>query len=504
MERIIARQPLFLVLMVCCALLMFVPALHAARLGDWLVCRTFAYHGVFFLALSTMLSFGMARESRQKTGSRQLVTLLQAYIILPIMLAMPLDHLVPSITWSQAYFEMLSCLTTTGATLFRDPSTLPDALHTWRATVGWAGGLMILVAALAILEPMKLGGFEIQTGINAQSTSTRRATGGAGAPNERVIRLARLILLPYTMLTFLLMLFLLLAGDRSFVALNHAMSALSTSGITPLNSFDQAQSGRYGEFAVFLFLLLAVSHKPLNSNFRAKLLTNRGLDPEFKIALACMLVIPAILVFRHYFAALDVLEHQNAGAALRAFWGGMFNVLSFLTTTGFNSADWSEARNWSGLSVPGLILLALCVMGGGIATTAGGVKLLRVYALYKHGRREMGRLIHPNSVGGAGISARRIRREGARIAWIFLMLFMLGIAASMLALTAAGQGFESALTLSIATLTNTGPAASLLGNKIDFINLDTITRAVLCITMIVGRMEALVVIALFNPGYWQR
>ena len=504
MEQAIARQPLILVLMAFCTMLMLVPALHAARLGDWFVLRTFLYHSIFFAILTVMLGLGMARQSRSKSASRHLLTLLQAYLILPVMLSMPLNHLVPTITWSQAYFEMLSCLTTTGATLFRDPGALPDAVHTWRATVGWAGGLIILVAALAILEPMKLGGFEIQASLDSSSPSQRRAMGGSGVGNERVIRLARVILLPYTGLTFLLMLGLLTAGDRAFVALNHAMSVLATSGITPLQNLEQSNSGRIGEVLVFLFLLVAINHRLLNSEYRIKMFLSRKLDPEFKIALACLIIIPTMLLLRHFFAALDIAEQENFGAAIRAFWGGMFNVLSFLTTTGFESADWDDARNWSGLGAPGLILLALCLMGGGIATTAGGVKLLRVYALYKHGRREMGRLIYPHSVGGSGISARQIRREGARVAWIFLMLFMVGIAVCMLALTAVGQGFDSAMTLSIASLTNTGPAALLLGTRIDYMAMDYVTRAILCIAMIIGRMEALVVIALLSSGFWRQ
>jgi trk system potassium uptake protein TrkH len=143
-------------------------------------------------------------------------------------------------------------------------------------------------------------------------------------------------------------------------------------------------------------------------------------------------------------------------------------------------------------------------MGGGVATTAGGLKLLRVYALYKHGVREMGKLIHPNSVGGAGRLGRRIRREGAYIAWIFFMLFILSLAAVMLALSATGLGFEQALILAIAALSTTGPLAAVAGEApIAYITLSDPAKLILAAAMIVGRIETLVLIALLNPAFWR-
>ncbi len=143
-------------------------------------------------------------------------------------------------------------------------------------------------------------------------------------------------------------------------------------------------------------------------------------------------------------------------------------------------------------------------MGGGVATTAGGVKLLRIYALYKHGLREMERLVHPSSVGGAGMAARRFRREGAFMAWIFFMLFLIGIAAIMLALSFVGVSFDDAIALSIAAVTNTGPVAGMLDSGLGYADVGTYGQMILCVGMVVGRVEVLALIALFNPNYWRR
>ena len=220
--------------------------------------------------------------------------------------------------------------------------------------------------------------------------------------------------------------------------------------------------------------------------------------------LIAVIGVPVILFMRHWIASFEVSTQQDVTAAFAAFWGSVFTAMSFLTTTGFESADWQTAQNWSGLNTPGVIFLALAVMGGGVATTAGGVKLLRIYALYKHGLREMERLVHPSSVGGAGMAARRFRREGAFMAWIFFMLFLVGIASIMLALSFVGVSFDDAIALSVAAVTNTGPVAGMLDTGLQYSDIGTYGQLILCVGMVFGRVEVLALIALFNPNYWRR
>ena len=196
----------------------------------------------------------------------------------------------------------------------------------------------------------------------------------------------------------------------------------------------------------------------------------------------------------------------------------LFNALSYLTTTGWNSADWQGARAWSGLAAPGLILAGLAMMGGGVATTAGGVKLLRVWALARHGEREMERIVHPTSVSGGGRIARRLRREGAYLAFIFFMLFAISIAVVVTLVSIHQVEFETATILSIAALTNTGPLAGAMPLTPTFegtagiasapwegwSGLPNFTKGVLAGAMIVGRIETLAILALFSPEFWRR
>ena len=124
--------------------------------------------------------------------------------------------------------------------------------------------------------------------------------------------------------------------------------------------------------------------------------------------------------------------------------------------------------------------------------------------MLRHGERELERIVHPSSIGGGGEMARRLRREGAYMAWIFFMLFALSIAAVMMAVSLTGLEFEPATILSIAALSNTGPLAVVAGDApLSWAALSEATKAVLALAMVLGRLETLALIALFNPDFWR-
>jgi trk system potassium uptake protein TrkH len=148
--------------------------------------------------------------------------------------------------------------------------------------------------------------------------------------------------------------------------------------------------------------------------------------------------------------------------------------------------------------------LGLSLIGGGVATTAGGVKLLRVFALYLNTMREVERLVHPHSVGQASAFSRRVRRSGAFIAWIFFMLFALSFTVVTLALTAVHVPFESAMVLAVATLSTTGPLiTSASETPIDLVRLAPEAKILLSCAMILGRFETLAIIAMITPDLWR-
>jgi trk system potassium uptake protein TrkH len=210
-------------------------------------------------------------------------------------------------------------------------------------------------------------------------------------------------------------------------------------------------------------------------------------------------------MMRQIWGAIELEDGGGLLDAANAAWGAFFTTLSFIATVGRESVAWDTAQAWTGLDTPGLLLLGLLSLGGGVASTAGGIKLLRIYALYKHGVREMQRLTLPSSVAGAGQTQRRIRREGAFISWVYLMLFLLSLGVAILVLSLTGIDLISAINLSVVMLSNAGPALGVLSETpMRIADLPVASQLVLCAVMILGRLEVLALFALFDPAFWRR
>lgn len=496
--------PLFLQLTLLASLSMYVPALHALSWNAHHEARVFFYAGTLGVFVCGLIAISISsHQERRRGGLGNLAAVVAAYFVLPVLLAFPFYEAVQTTSFLNAYFEMVSSFTTTGAPLF-EPGRLSGTMHLWRAQVGWLGGLFVWVSAAAVLAPLALGGFEVTASAEPGRSETPLNRYAPARDAERLTRAVRQLTPLYVGLTALLAVCLIISGDRPLVAVIHAMSTLSTSGISATGGLEGSSSGLRGEFIIFLFLLFALSRL----TFSTDTITSRrqGLhnDPEFRMGVLIIFGVTLLLFARHWVASFDVRAEEDLAQALHALWGSMFTVLSFLTTTGFESSDWTASRGWSGLGVSGIILMGLAVTGGGVATTAGGVKLLRVYALYLNGLREMERLVHPSSVGRASNQSRRIRRNGAFIAWIFFMLFALSLTLVTVVLAAHGVGFEDSMILSIAALSTTGPLiASAAETPIALGEIDAVGKLILCAAMVVGRLETLAIIALMNPVLWR-
>ncbi|PJI91920.1 trk system potassium uptake protein TrkH [Yoonia maricola] len=503
----IVRLPFFVILMGLGAIAMLLPAGHAVVLEDFNTMRVFFYGFILFSVLTLTIGLATAGYAPRSVARSQLIGLLAAFSALPIMFAIPFYVAVSNTSFLHAWFEMVSSFTTTGATVYDTAGRLTPSQHLWRGLVGWMGGLLVWITAVSIFAPMNLGGFEVRAAGNAGkgATGTFSQIAQIADPSERLLRYTLTLAPIYIALTGALWIGLVIAGEFPYIALMHAMSTLSTSGISAIGGLYFAASRFWGELLIFCFFIFALSRLTFSSGLIGE--RDQGLrrDPEFITALILIGTVTSLLFLRHFIGAVDQAETANAQEVASALWGALFTVTSFLTTTGFESHYWDGATDWSGLSTPGLFLIGMALIGGGVATTAGGVKLLRIYALYRHGEREQERLLHPSSIGGGGKDARRIRKKGAYISWIFFMLFALSIAAVMLMLSLTGVQFETAMVLSVAALSTTGPLASVAAETpIAYSGIPDAAKVILAFAMVLGRLEALAIIALFNPEIWQR
>lgn len=504
MEGVLHRLPLLVILAAIGAAAMYVPAIHALILDEHFEARVFFYYGTMFLFLTAGVALATANHTPKNPARSHLLALLGTFTILPLMLMIPMQEIIHDTTLLNLYVEMVSSLTTTGATMFENPGRLSSTLHLWRGLVAWLGGLVIWIAAVAILAPLRLGGFEVTYTSKWGQGARLSAEGQAADPGPRILRYARTLVPIYATLTAGLWALLVLLGEPPTVGLIHAMSTLSTSGISPVGGLEGRPSGIWGEVAIFGFLIFAVSRQTFAADLHRERVIRLIEDREIRLATVIVVLLPVALFLRHWSGALDVADIENGPAAIHALWGSVFTVLSFLTTTGFESTAWDAARDWSGLSTPAVLLVGLSLFGGGVATTAGGVKLLRVYALYKHGRHEMDLLVHPNAMPGTRNSARRVSPEGVTAAWIFFMLFALSIAVVSGLLSLSGLAFEPALVMTAAALSTSGNLIHVaLDPVVSLTSLPDFAKLTLAGAMVLGRLETLAIIALLNPDFWR-
>lgn len=513
----LGRIPVPVVVSGIVGLAMLVPAAYASVTDADGIAQNFFYSALFTLLLGGFVGLAMGRR-QAVSAQRALLWVLAALLVMPVVLAVPFALSVPDTGLFNAWWEMASSLTTTGATLY-SADLLAPSLHLWRGIVGWLGGLLTLIAATAILAPLRLGGFELM-GASA-------SYGVTIDPARRLTRAARTVIPAYAGLTLTLWVILLLLGDDGMIALMRAMGTLSTSGISPTLGAPGAASGFAGEAAIAVFLILALSRRFWPGGSELRVSERLRDDPELRLAAGIIALVVLILFVRHFIWAIEAEEAQlrphlplgqNLTEALSITWAAGFTALSFLTTTGWGALDWQGVWAWSGLESPGLMLAGLAMMGGGVATTAGGVKLLRIYALARHGEAEMDRTIHPRIIAGGGAVTRRLRREGAYLAFIFFMLFAVTIAMIVLLVTLRRIEFETATVLAIAALTNTGQLASVIPLTPAFeatagtasapwqgwSGLPAATKLVMAFAMVIGRIETLAVLALMSPGFWRR
>ncbi len=287
-------QQLFVLIFGAASLSMLIPALHGGVTRELETARTFLYTGLFGLVIFTMIVVAQAGRMPRHGAVGNLMSVFATFVFLPLFLAVPLYESLKTTSFLNAYVEMVSALTTTGATVFDDPSRLNNTLHLWRAQVGWMGGLLMWIAASAILAPMNLGGFEVTAQAEPGQRETKFSMGQTD-PRERLLRITNALLPIYVGLTLLLWVLLIISGDSSLVALAHAMSVMSTSGISPVGGLEASSSGFTGEVLMLLFMLFALSRLTFSSDTVTGTRSGIRTDPEFRLGMIIVLGVPMIL-----------------------------------------------------------------------------------------------------------------------------------------------------------------------------------------------------------------
>lgn len=398
---------------------------------------------------------------------------------IPLVLASGL-HL--SVT--DAVFESISGLTTTGATVITDLDKLPRSILFYRQELQWLGGLGIIVLAVAVLPMLGVGGMQLY----------RAETPGPIKDNKLTPRIAesvKALWIIYVGLTVACAMAYWLAGMDGFDAVAQSLSTVSTGGFSTHDAGLSYYHSPAIEAVAAVFMLLAGTNFGLHYMAVKRMSLNPYFhDAEFRTYLGIIAVLGFVAIGYLYLVGYN----PRFATDLRE---GMFQAVSIATTSGFTTAPF---QNWPGF-LPALLVFASFV-GGCAGSTSGGIKVVRFLLLFKQGIRELMRLVHPSGQFVVKIGRRPVEDRVIDAVWGFFAAYVAAFSVFMLLLMATGLGSITAFSAVAACMNNLGPGLGAVRES--YAHLNPYAKWVLSVAMMFGRLEILTPLVLFSPGFWRR
>lgn len=397
--------------------------------------------------------------------------------------------MLPYVLWGgefsliNAWFESVSGYTTTGGTILQDIEALPKSLLFWRSSTHFIGGIGVVVFMLLIL-PM-VSTFKMRlTKLEMTSLSKENY-------RFRTKQAIRVISSVFVGLTISAAIAFFLAGMNLFDAVNHAFSVASTGGFSTRNASIGAYDSWLIEFVAVVFMLLSGMHFGLIYSTFAERSLKLFRSPITKFYLGTVAVATIVI-------AIDLIVHGVEGSFWENIWNSLFNVVSFISTTGFGTVDTSV---WPSLSILLLIFLSIqCACSG---STTGGLKSDRVFIFWKSFRVQLRMQMHPNAVipvrvGNSIVENSMVSAVNLYIAVYFLFMF---IGAALLSVM--GVDFLDAFSASVANLGNVGPGFGSVGSLENYSEIPVMGKFILALQMLFGRLEIYSLIIMCSIWKWR-
>jgi len=405
------------------------------------------------------------------------------WILVSIFGALPFifSGTIPS--WVDAFFETVSGFTTTGASIVDNIESFPKGILFWRSFTHWIGGMGILVFTVALLPMFGIGGFQIY-----------KTESPGPAPDRIVPRVrdtAKILYTIYTIITAIEIILLVLGGMSLYDSAIHTFGTVGTGGFgIKANSVAYYQS-TYIHLVIAIFMTLCGANFSLYYLLFKRKWREVVKNTELRFYLGIILI-SVILVSLNIYSSM---KYDNFGIALR---DSFFQVSSIITTTGYSTVDFDKWPTFSKV-----ILFALMFIGGCAGSTAGGIKNIRIVVLLKAIKREFYRILHPRAVIPIKIDGKVISNNTIAGISSFFALFIFIFIISTMIVSLDGVDFESAASAVAATLGNVGPAFGFAGPLRSYSGFSNLSKIVMSICMLLGRLEIFTLMILFNPEIWK-
>ena len=388
-----------------------------------------------------------------------------------------------SLSVTDAIFESMSGLTTTGATILTGLDQLPASILYYRQQLQWLGGMGIIVLAVAVLPMLGVGGMQLYRAETPGPVKDTKLT-------PRITETAKALWYVYLAFTIACMIAYRIAGMGWFDALCHAFSTVAIGGFSThdasIGFFDSAFIDSVG--IVFMFFA-GINFSLHFFAWRYVSIKHYMKDPEFKAYSLILIVVSTITVFALY-------HDRGMSDPGQTLIKGVFQAVSIATTTGFtteNFALWPAA-------IPVLLIFASFI-GGSAGSTAGGMKVIRWLLIYKQGAREVARLVHPNAEIPVKLGATAVQPRVVDAVWGFFSVYIVVFGVMLLAMMATGLDQVTAFSAVAATLNNLGPG---LGDVTSgFMSVSDTAKWISVVGMLLGRLEIFTLLVLITPTFWR-
>jgi trk system potassium uptake protein TrkH len=442
-----------------------------------------SFFSVFGIGLFMWLSTYRAKTDLGTRDGFLIVTLFWAVLgsagSLPFIFSSAVD-----LSITDAVFESLSGLTTTGATVISGLDELPHSILFYRQQLQWLGGMGIIVLAMALLPMLGIGGMQLY----------RAESPGPVKDNKLVPRLAetaKALWYLYLSLTLACAAAYWLAGMSVFDAITHSFSTIAIGGF----STHDASLGFFNSTAIeiiaIVFMFIAGINFALHfTAWQRRRIDHYFRDPEFLFYGFILIVVSVLTV-----AVLSAFEiYPTVG---ETFVKGLFQVVSFATTTGFATGDFHE---WP-LFLP-YVLMYAAIIGACAGSTGGGMKVIRILLIFKQGFREVQRLIHPHAVIPIKLGRSPVPDRVVEAVWGFFAVYVMAFMLMLLALLATGLDIVTAFSAVGACINNLGPGLGSVAQT--YGGLNDAAKWILSFAMLLGRLEVFTLLVLFTPMFWRR
>ena len=379
-----------------------------------------------------------------------------------------------------SFFESMSGITTTGATVFAGLDELPKSLLIYRQLLQWLGGMGLIVLAIAVMPLLGIGGGQLFKTQTPGPMSEQRLT-------PRITSTARALWSIYLVLTVLCVLAYRFAGMDYFDAVSHAFSTVSIGGFSThdlsIGYFDSLSI----EVVCIVFMLLsAMSFAVHYSAIYRKQVLKYFYDPELRFFISALIVILSLVCLS--------LISNNIEDPIR---NGIFQTVSILTTTGFLTEEYSS---WP--TYVSFMLLVGAFIGACSGSVGGGIKSWRILIMLKHAYKQIFKIIHPDSINTIKLGKKVVDSNVSEAVWGFFSIYIISFMVLFLLVLATGLDFISAFSAVGACLNNLGPGLGEIASN--YSSVPSATKLILCFAMILGRLEIFTFLVVLMPAFWRR